>query len=596
MRQRQSTYRASGILAFALAIVVAGCFDGATGAPTGPQASPQLTAAVAPAQAADVAAAIAAQEKYSQALFHIPGVVGTAVGLLPNGQAAVRIYLKSPDVTGLPTALDGIPVAAQVTGMFIARSDPTKKQRPAPVGFSVGHFAITAGTIGGRTLKNLQVFLLSNNHVLANSNDASIGDPEYQPGPFDGGTAADQIGTLADFKPIDFSGANNTIDAAIALVTNSADLSNSTPTDDGYGVPNGTIFDDANSDGSFDDKSHLLGVNVQKYGRTTKLTRGTITAINAELDVCYEVFIIFCVQAAHFVDQIVVDGSGFSAGGDSGSLIVTDDPGKNPVGLLFAGSDTQTILNRIDLVLNYFGVTIDGGAAPPPPPPPANDVAITGVSAPSSVTQGSTVDVVVTIKNVGQNASGSFDVTLRDTKDNVDIGTQNVSGLAAGATTTRTFSWNTSNSSEGTHTLTASHTLADDNVANNQASTNSTVNLPVTPIHVGDLDATPSLNGDGTWSTVVEITIHDANHQPLNGATIVGSWSPNSFLVSNECTSGDLGGTGTCIVLYPSIRKNTKSVTFKVNSVTMSGRTYSQAANHDPDGSSNGTSIKVSRP
>jgi hypothetical protein len=49
-------------------------------------------------------------------------------------------------------------------------------------------------------------------------------------------------------------------------------------------------------------------------------------------------------------------------------------------------------------------------------------------------------------------------------------------------------------------------------------------------------------------------------------------------------------------MLYPSIRKSTKSVSFTVNSVTRSGNTYQPSANHDPDGSSNGTAIIVNKP
>jgi serine protease len=61
-------------------------------------------------------------------------------------------------------------------------------------------------------------------------------------------------------------------------------------------------------------------------------------------------------------DQITIIGNSndaFSLGGDSGSLIISDDVNKNPVGLLFAGSNTNTIANRIDLVLSRFDVTVD---------------------------------------------------------------------------------------------------------------------------------------------------------------------------------------------------------------------------------------------
>jgi len=538
--------------------------------------------------------AIAAQERHTAALMRIPGVVGTAVGLLSNGQAVVRVYLAQDNVPGLPAVLDGVPVTRHVTGMLMAFSDPTTKARPAPVGFSVGHFAITAGTIGARVVNpSLSVFLLSNNHVLANSNDASIGDPILQPGPFDGGVAADQIGTLSAFKAIDFAGGNNTIDAAIAL-SNATVLSNATPPDDGYGMPSAQIWNDGNSDGVFDNKNALLNLPVQKYGRTTKLTHGTITGINATLSICYEALFIFCLKSATFVDQIVIEPGQFSGGGDSGSLIATDDLNLNPVALLFAGSETQTIANRIDLVLNHFGVRIDAGAAPPPPD--VLDVAIQGVSGPGSVTLGNTANIVVTVRNAGSdNVETPFNVTLTDATDNVVIGTQSVSGLDAGATTTRSYSWNTTGASVGAHTLTAQHTLVDENPANNQSSTTVTVNPQSTSMHVGNLTGIP-LDDGTTWSAVVEVAVHDAAHNPLNGVTVVGSWTPNGFFNSNTCTTGELGGNGTCIMLYPAISKKRKSVSFTVNSLTKSLYTYASSSNHDVDGGSNGTTIKVNRP
>jgi serine protease AprX len=113
-------------------------------------------------------------------------------------------------------------------------------------------------------------------------------------------------------------------------------------------------------------------------------------------------------------------------------------------------------------------------------------------------------------------------------------------------------------------------------------------------MHVGDLDATVSV-GANSWSTTVEVTVHDANHTPLDGATVVGSWT-GVVLASDTCTTGELGGIGTCIFLAPSIGLKKKSVAFTVTSVTASGRTYQASANHDPDGSSNGTRITATRP
>jgi hypothetical protein len=565
------------------------CTDTTRGSILGPAA---LSSAAGGAQGVDVA--IAAQERHTAALMRIPGVVGTSVGVNPAGQAVVQVYLVDASVNGLPDALDGVPVRRLVTGRLMAWSDPTQKLRPAPIGYSVGHFAITAGTIGGRVKDAASnLFLLSNNHVLANGNNAAIGDAILQPGPVDGGTAADQIGTLAAFKAIDFSGAGNTIDAALATA-NTTVLSNTTPTDDGYGMPSGTIWGDANNDRVFDNRNALLNLNVQKFGRTTKLTKGAVTGINATLSICYEVVFIFCIKSATFVDQIVIEPGAFSGGGDSGSMIVTDDENRNPVALLFAGSTAQTIANRIDLVLNHFGVSVDAGESPPPAD--ILDVAIQSVTGPGSVTVGSSVNIVVTIRNAGnQNVSSTFDVTLRDATDGLDIGTQSVAGLAVGATTTRTYAWSTTGSSIGPHSLTAQHTFADENAANNQAATSVTVNPQSTSMHVGNLTAVLVTNNGTTWSATVEVAVHDAAHNPLNGVTVTGSWTPNG-LNSNTCTTGDGGGNGTCIVLYPAISIKKKSVSFSVGSLTKALYTYASGNNHDTDGGSNGTSIKVSRP
>src|SRR5262249_21609596 len=210
--------------------------------------------------------AIAAHQRAPPGLMRTAGVVGTAVGRLSDGRPSIRIFLSTPGVPGLPDSIEGVPVSVEYTGLIMARSDPTLRARPAPLGYSLGHPAITAGSIGARVVNpGGSVFVLSNNHVLANSNDATLGDPGLQPGPYDGGTAADQIGTLYGFKMIDFSGGNNTIDAAIDL-TSAANIGNASPSDDGYGTPSAVIWGDANGDGVFDNRNGLLNLHVMKYG------------------------------------------------------------------------------------------------------------------------------------------------------------------------------------------------------------------------------------------------------------------------------------------------------------------------------------------
>jgi hypothetical protein len=96
-----------------------------------------------------------------------------------------------------------------------------------------------------------------------------------------------------------------------------------------------------------------------KYGRTTGLTKGRVDAINATVDVGYSTGV------ARFTGQIIIRPGSFSAGGDSGSLIVSNERGsekKKPVGLLFAGSSFFTVANPIGLVLEAFDpdIAIDG--------------------------------------------------------------------------------------------------------------------------------------------------------------------------------------------------------------------------------------------
>ena len=496
MVARRTWTRAAIILLIAVMPAVwYACADSAR-SPAGPTSIPRLL---------DLRHAIAVQRRHSSTLLEIPGVVGTAVTGLADGRGSVLILTERAGIRGLPLLLDDVPVTVRVTGRIMALSDPTQRKRPAPLGYSVGHPAITAGTIGARVRDGLgRVYILSNNHVLANSNGASVGDAAYQPGRFDGGTAADQIATLSDFQVISFSGASNTMDAAIAL-SNINVLDNAVPSDDGYGMPNSTIYGDADGDGLFDDRNALLGLNVQKYGRTTKLTRGQITGVNATVTVCYAVSDFVCTKSARFVDQLIISPAGFSNGGDSGSLIVTDDANLNPVGLLFAGSSTVTIANRIDLVLNRFGVTIDGFA--PPPPGPFTDVGVLSVSGPEAAVQNRTASVAVMVKNVGNQDVGGFNVTLEDTTGgaHATVGTQAVSGLVAGAATTLTFGWTPT--TVGSHDLVARHTLSDDRAVNNQRLATIPVEPPVTDVAISALGVT----GAAIEGHVVNVTVSVEN-------------------------------------------------------------------------------------
>lgn len=345
--------RALAILALALLPLWSACAD----SPSSPLAGPDVKTVVLPQQAIGYETALAAKNRHTAALLSRAGLLGTGVGVDDDGGHVLTVYTVRPGVANLPATLDGVPVVAVSTGLIMADdvNDPTSKERPAPNGFSIGHPDITAGTMGA-IVKNTVggLFILSNNHVLAASNNAQIGDPSYQPGPFDGGTSADQIGTLADFVPINFNGGNNTVDAAITTV-NGADVTAVTP-NYAYGAPGTSTV------------SASVGQDVQKFGRTTGHTTGQVAETDVTVDVCYAARGPFCTQIARFVNQFTISPGSFSGGGDSGSLIVTNNNNKNPVGLLFAGSDTRTIANPIDAVLSAFSVSVtdqaDGGGEP----------------------------------------------------------------------------------------------------------------------------------------------------------------------------------------------------------------------------------------
>ncbi|UCC71592.1 MAG: hypothetical protein JSV86_14545 [Gemmatimonadota bacterium] len=459
------------VIALALGAVWLGCGRdaGELMAPTDAALSQRLA----------IQTAIAVQDRHTPELMKIPGVVGTATGLGADGQPVVRVFTETPGLAELPARLDGLPVEVKVIGLVMARTDPTDRfPRPVPTGVSTGHPNITAGTIGARVRDALgNVYALSNNHVYADQNRAYLGDPVLQPGPFDDGQyPGDEFGVLDSYVPIDFSFSGyNLMDAAIAL-SSTAELGNSTPAD-GYGIPNSTIYGDANGDGYFDSTAELLGLPVQKYGRTTLLTQGTVTEVNVFVEVCYEAIFNFCIKSAYMYDQLGISPGTFSGGGDSGSLIVSQDGLSSPVGLLFAGGSDRTFANRIDLVLKEFGVFIDGSA-----PTPIVDVAVTSVDAPSSVEQGETVDVNVTVRNVGTEEVGGFDVTLTDLTAGSPGLTQAIVGLTAGADTTLTYQWDATDESLGDHVLEARHALTgDENPSNDAATTTVTVDEPTVP-------------------------------------------------------------------------------------------------------------------
>jgi hypothetical protein len=189
-------------------------------------------------------------------------------------------------------------------------------------------------------------YVLSNNHVLGLSGKASAGDDISQPGLIDNGCAVSTV--VADFTAAPVLGSSN-VDAAVAQLR--PGLMDGTGFIEDIGVPSSVV------------RAPSVGLGVAKSGRTSGFTTGTIASINTSVSVQYQAS---CGQGKKFVvsytNQVVINSSTFSAGGDSGSLIVTNDSNHQPVALLFAGSSTTTIGNPIGEALtqvsNALGRTV----------------------------------------------------------------------------------------------------------------------------------------------------------------------------------------------------------------------------------------------
>ena len=263
-----------------------------------------------------------------------------------RGEADVRIVPRV--VAAPPTAAEERANARRAAGGAWFQ----RRRRPLEAGLSVGHVDITAGTLGFIVEDDDAYYVLSNNHVLANVNQASPGDLVVQPGPIDSRVAVRSIvGVLDRYVPISFQ-RSNIVDCAVASLMAEIEFyvgwTEAIP-----GVVRGVRAI------SEDD----LGRTVLKVGRTTGVTQGQITQV--EIDrLRIDMGDPGAPRIASFSDQFEVvgdDNKPFSLGGDSGSLIV-DDAGY-AVGLLFAGGPDDngvdlTFANRIESALDKLGVTL----------------------------------------------------------------------------------------------------------------------------------------------------------------------------------------------------------------------------------------------
>lgn len=232
----------------------------------------------------------------------------------------------------IPRKLSRIETDVEEVGKLVAFGY-TGRYRPALGGVSIGHYKITAGTYGCLVKDKAtgEILILSNNHVLANSNQAKKGDLILQPGPYDGGKKPkDIIGYLKRWREIGFGGEANLVDAAVAKPKNNSLVK---PEIMEIGIPRGMV-------------KARLKMLIQKSGRTTGYTVGRIKDVSATVKINYDK------KTALFRSQILT--TNISQGGDSGSLVL--DMKRRAVGLLFAGSDEVTIVNPIIEVTRQLGI------------------------------------------------------------------------------------------------------------------------------------------------------------------------------------------------------------------------------------------------
>jgi hypothetical protein len=347
-----------------------------------------LAATIAPAwaqplnlQHAAVRAVIAVQNDVTPGLMRTTAVLGTAVGIDEASRAVLVVYVDR-DHTSVAATIRSLPVEIRGT---LVRVEPTDKFRavagkPGGAGGGVSHTTPQAapiqlgtsggwrydlangyccgGTLGSLIQVNGVQYVLSNYHVLeadivggGNNLTAQPGAPVVQPGLIDVNCNAGNTQDVATLVKLGALPASN-VDCAIAQVL------------PGQVSLTGAILEVGTISSATVDA--FISQAVKKSGRTTGLTRSSISALNASISVTYENE---CAGGTAFTKtftgQIVIanKGSRFLNSGDSGSLMV-EDAATNPhaVGLLYAGSSSTAIANPIGQVLSFIGGALGGTA------------------------------------------------------------------------------------------------------------------------------------------------------------------------------------------------------------------------------------------
>jgi hypothetical protein len=272
---------------------------------------------------------------------YVVGTVGTS-----SSKTATEVLLDTAGISSNPTSHQsqlGTPVALGSSGGNNIDYDTNSSNQIVDC---------CGGTLGALIQDtSSKQYILSCNHVLARSDQASTGENIVEPGLIDdnctpygqSGANTTLVGTLTTWLPLSSSTTN--ADAAIAAVNSGAVSSTGAILELGLPQAGGTLAAAPPGISSTAGKGEngSVGMTVAKSGRTTGLTCGAISAVNLNVQVGY---FRDCAETKAYLtktytNQIGVEGNEFSDAGDSGSLIV-DASNAEPVGLFFAGGVTNT--------------------------------------------------------------------------------------------------------------------------------------------------------------------------------------------------------------------------------------------------------------
>ena len=313
----------------------------------------------------------------STGLYQAPNSVPTKAQSGSSTSASVTDTVMISAVSQANTAFVGSTIAT------VYPPNRTQQTLPIPLGTSGSNAndvcPVTStevechtGTLGSLVTRGGIQYILSNNHVLARSDGAAVGDAIVQPGLGDNpapntcaSTGTNTVANLSQFVNLQAS-PTATADAALAQVVSGAvdptgviELLAATAT---AGTQPGTGAPAAGSG-----VTATLNEGVAKSGRSTGLTCDAISGIDVTISVEYSSGCSTAAFTETYGDEIMIDSASFSAEGDSGSLIV-DANTAEPVALLFAGSASSTVANPIadDLLAladsNNVQPTFVGGA------------------------------------------------------------------------------------------------------------------------------------------------------------------------------------------------------------------------------------------